>query len=59
MATLCPFPLFVSGDPKAQPYTIQQAKALAMTAIDVLCNPELVDKMKVEFEEDLIKDSQL
>merc|ERR1712012_216540 len=40
-----------SGADKAQRYTLDQGKALALTAIDVLCNPELVPKLKEELEE--------
>lgn len=41
------------GDPKAQPYTIKQAKALAMTAIDVMCDPEHLARIKEGFKQDL------
>ena len=50
--------LSVSGADKAQPYTLDQGKALALTAIDVLCNPGLVPKLKQELEDDLRKDAQ-
>ena len=44
-----------AGAAKAQPYTLAQAKALAMTAIDMYCHPELVTKMKQQFKEDIKK----
>ncbi|CAH1799166.1 unnamed protein product [Owenia fusiformis] len=37
-----------SGTQEAQDYTLRQSKCLAMTAIDVLCNPNLLVKMKEE-----------
>jgi hypothetical protein len=43
----------ISGSPKAQPYTLIQAKALAMTAIDVYCQPHLVAKMRTELQDAL------
>ena len=46
---------FYSGDPKAQPYTLTQGKLLAMVAVDVLCNPGLVDTMKAQLQEALEK----
>ncbi|KAK3091653.1 hypothetical protein FSP39_021577 [Pinctada imbricata] len=42
-----------SGDHKAQPYTIAQSKAMAMTAIDVFMNPGLLEEIKTKFKEDL------
>ena len=44
-----------SGDSKAQPYTLTQGKLLAMVAVDVLCNPGLVDTMKAQLQEALEK----
>ncbi|KAL3882775.1 hypothetical protein ACJMK2_029082 [Sinanodonta woodiana] len=38
-----------SGDPIAQPFTLAQGKALAMTALDILSNPAIVGKAKDEF----------
>ncbi|KAL3882709.1 hypothetical protein ACJMK2_029022 [Sinanodonta woodiana] len=38
-----------SGDPIAQPFTLAQGKALAMTALDILSNPAILDKAKDEF----------
>ncbi|XP_053699573.1 peptidase M20 domain-containing protein 2-like [Synchiropus splendidus] len=40
-----------AGDVKAQFYTLRAAKALAMTALDVLMCPELLQKVKQEFTE--------
>ncbi|CAN9507600.1 unnamed protein product [Ophioblennius macclurei] len=41
----------VSGDDKAQFFTLRTAKALGMTALDVLLSPELLQRMKQEFSE--------
>lgn len=38
-----------SGDEKAQPYTLAVAKAVATTAIDLMFNPDLLNKAKEEF----------
>ena len=46
-----------SGADVAQSYTLDQAKALATTALDVLYNPDLVKKMKQDFEQDLRVDA--
>ncbi|XP_078698235.1 peptidase M20 domain-containing protein 2-like isoform X2 [Branchiostoma floridae x Branchiostoma belcheri] len=43
----------VAGAREAQPYTLTQAKVLAMTAIDVICQPELFKKMKDDFKHDV------
>ncbi|KAK7107828.1 peptidase M20 domain-containing protein 2-like [Littorina saxatilis] len=43
----------VSGSPEAQPYTLDQGKALAMTAIDVLTSPGLLAKIKADFEKNV------
>lgn len=37
------------GAEKAQLYTLRTAKALAMTAVDVVCSPDLVMQMKEDF----------
>ncbi|XP_061177345.1 peptidase M20 domain-containing protein 2-like [Saccostrea echinata] len=42
-----------AGDPIAQPYTLTQGKALAMTAIDVFTNPELLKQIKEDFTKDI------
>ena len=42
----------ISGEPEAQGPTLQTAKALAMTAIDVLLDQSLVKKMKEDFVEE-------
>ncbi|XP_069102689.1 xaa-Arg dipeptidase-like isoform X2 [Argopecten irradians] len=39
-----------TGAPVAQPYTILQGKAMAMTAIDVFTNKELLHRIKAEFD---------
>jgi hypothetical protein len=43
----------IPGSSKAQPYTLIQAKALAMAAIDVYCQPHLVEKMRTELQDAL------
>lgn len=40
-----------SGDEKAQFFTLRTAKALVMTALDVLLQPELLQRVKQEFTE--------
>lgn len=42
-----------TGDPTAQPYTLTQGKSLAMTAIDVLSKPELLQKIREDFAKDI------
>ena len=42
-----------TGDPAAQPYTLTQGKSLAMTAIDVLSKPELLQKIREDFTKDI------
>ncbi|KAL3882708.1 hypothetical protein ACJMK2_029021 [Sinanodonta woodiana] len=42
-----------SGDPIAQPFALAQGKALAMTALDILSNPAILDKVKDEFKENV------
>ncbi|XP_013403765.1 peptidase M20 domain-containing protein 2 [Lingula anatina] len=43
----------VAGSPGAQPYTLRAAKALAMTALDVLSQPQLINRIKEDFQKDL------
>ncbi|PAA47307.1 hypothetical protein BOX15_Mlig005194g2, partial [Macrostomum lignano] len=43
--------------PEAQPYTLAQAKALAMTGIDILTGPELLAKCEAQFKADLARGS--
>ncbi|XP_076016220.1 xaa-Arg dipeptidase-like [Genypterus blacodes] len=45
-----------AGDDRAQFYTRRTAKALAMTALDVLLRPELLQKVKQEFAEAKLKE---
>lgn len=42
-----------AGHPRAQKYTLIQAKAIAMTAVDIMLNPELLTKIKESFKADL------
>lgn len=39
----------VPGAEKAQSFTLRIAKALAMTAIDVVCNPDLLAQVREDF----------
>lgn len=39
------------GSPEAQPSTIAQGKILAMVALDIFQNPELLKKIKQDFKE--------
>ncbi|XP_067097676.1 peptidase M20 domain-containing protein 2-like [Osmerus mordax] len=48
-----------SGDEKAQFYSLRAAKALAMTALDVLLRPELLHRVKETFMEDKLKEEQI
>ena len=45
--------VLISGHPRAQKYTLIQAKAIAMTAVDIMLNPELLTKIKESFKADL------
>ena len=47
----------ISGDTKAQPYTLAVAKALAMTAIDVYTQSETLRSIKEEFDKSVSQDS--
>ncbi|KAL5010367.1 hypothetical protein ScPMuIL_012672 [Solemya velum] len=42
-----------SGKPEAQPFTLNQAKALALTAIDVYTKPGMLDRIKADFQQDM------
>ncbi|XP_056150082.1 xaa-Arg dipeptidase-like [Lampris incognitus] len=48
-----------AGDEKAQFYTLRTAKALAMTALDLLLYPELLHRLKEEFAEAKLKEERL
>uniref|UniRef100_A0A667YNR2 Peptidase M20 domain-containing protein 2 n=1 Tax=Myripristis murdjan TaxID=586833 RepID=A0A667YNR2_9TELE len=48
-----------AGDQKAQFYTLRTAKALAMTALDVLLCPDLLQRVKDEFTEAKLKEDRL
>lgn len=48
--------LVSAGDDKAQFFTLRTAKALAMTALDVLMHPELLQEVKREFSEARLKE---
>ncbi len=49
---------FGAGDDRAQFFTLRTAKALAMTALDVLLHPELLQKVKQEFTEAKLKEDK-
>ena len=40
---------YITGDPKAQPYTLTVGKAMAMTVIDIFTQPEILRQIKEEF----------
>lgn len=47
---------FSTGDDKAQFFALRSAKALAMTALDVLMDPKLLQEVKREFSEARLKE---
>ncbi|KAG7331298.1 hypothetical protein KOW79_005267 [Hemibagrus wyckioides] len=47
-----------SGAEEAQFYTLQTAKALAMTALDVIFSPGVLDKVKHDFKEAKLKEER-
>ncbi|KAM9354846.1 xaa-Arg dipeptidase-like [Pholidichthys leucotaenia] len=47
-----------AGAEKAQLYTLRTAKALAMTAVDVMCCPALLNKVKEDFRQVKLKHEQ-
>ncbi|XP_018555251.1 LOW QUALITY PROTEIN: peptidase M20 domain-containing protein 2-like [Lates calcarifer] len=48
-----------AGDERAQFFTLRTAKALAMTALDVLLCPELLQRVKQEFTEAKLKEDKM
>ncbi|KAL3049282.1 hypothetical protein OYC64_008696 [Pagothenia borchgrevinki] len=44
-----------AGAEKAQLYTLRTAKALAMTAVDVVCSPDLLQKVREDFSQAKLK----
>lgn len=48
-----------AGDDKAQFFTLRTAKALAMTALDVLLQPKVMKRVKQEFTEAKLKDEKM
>lgn len=46
-----------SGDEKAQTYTLPIAKALAMTAIDIYTTPQLLSRIREDFQTDVSEQS--
>ncbi|KAF7654471.1 hypothetical protein LDENG_00069040 [Lucifuga dentata] len=48
-----------AGDDRAQFYTLRTAKALAMTALDVLVCPELLQRVKQDFTEAKLKEDRM
>lgn len=49
--------LFISGHPRAQKYTLDQAKALAMTGIELLLDKQLMAKVRKDFEEGMKREN--
>ncbi|XP_042359900.1 peptidase M20 domain-containing protein 2-like [Plectropomus leopardus] len=47
-----------AGDDRAQVFTLRTAKALVMTALDVLLRPELLQRVKQEFTEATLKEDR-
>nr|XP_046228183.1 peptidase M20 domain-containing protein 2-like [Scatophagus argus] len=47
-----------AGEDRAQFFTLRAAKALAMTALDVLLHPELLQRVKQEFTEAKLKEER-
>lgn len=48
-----------AGDDKAQFFTLRTAKALAMTALDLLLQPEAMQRVKQEFNEAKLMDDKM
>lgn len=48
-----------AGDGKAQFFTLRAAKALAMTALDLLLQPNVMQRVKQEFTEAKLKDEKM
>lgn len=48
-----------AGSPAAQDPTLAAAKAMAMTAITVMRDPNIMRKVKEQFEADLLEDSKV
>ena len=46
--------IFVSGHDRAQKYTLIQAKAIAMTAVDIMVTPGLLQTIKDSFLTDMM-----
>lgn len=45
-----------AGSDTAQPYTVTMGRIMAMTGIDFMINPELVEKAKRRHQDDLVRD---
>lgn len=50
--------VFDAGDDQAQFFTLRTAKTLAMTALNVLLDPELLQKVKQEFTEAKLREDR-
>lgn len=48
---------FISGSSKAQPYAIYQAKAMAMTGVDLLLDKQLMEKVKEDFQQGMKREN--
>lgn len=51
--------LYLLGSQEAQLYTLRTAKALAMTALDVIFKPELLERIREEFKSKLQEEQLL
>lgn len=50
---ICSECIFCLGSQEAQFYTLRTAKALAMTALDVIFKPELLERIREDFKSKL------
>lgn len=48
-----------AGDGKVQFFTLRTAKALAMTALDLLLQPKVMQRVKQEFTDAKLKDEKM
>ena len=48
-----------SGAPEAQPCALREGKMLAMTAIDIYCQPDVMEKIKQDFQDGLKREQQM
>lgn len=48
--------LFTTGSEEAQFYALRAAKALAMTALDIIFKPDLLEKIREDFRQVKLKE---